>query len=59
MEGFEDLHNESDYGVRREELAATFALLRGEVGQKILIDETEGVPTELLGQRGEETQQLN
>ena len=47
VEGLEDLDDEPDDGVRREELAAALALLRGEVGEEVLVDQAERIAVEL------------
>jgi hypothetical protein len=59
LEGLKDLDDKADDGVGREVLTTALALLRGEVGEKVLVDEAEGVTLELGGQRSEEPQELD
>ena len=59
VERLEDLDDEPDDGVGREVLAAALALLGGEVGEEVLVDEAEGVAGELGRERREEPQQLD
>lgn len=59
MEGLEDLNDEPDDGVRGEVLATAPPFLRGEVGQEVLVDKSEGIALELGGERCEESKQLD
>ena len=57
--GLQDLDDQPDDGVGREVLTTALALLGGEVGEEVLVDEAEGVAGELGRERGEEAQQLD
>ena len=57
--GSQDLDDQPDDRVRREVLTTALALLGGEVGEEVLVDEAEGVAFELGRQRREEAQQLD
>jgi len=45
----DNLHDQSDYRLGREELAAQPAFLRGKMGQEVLVDKPEGVARKLPG----------
>ena len=59
VERLDDLDDEPDDRVRREELAAESALGHGEVRQEVLVDQPEGVAGQLAGQRREQPDQLD
>ena len=59
VERFDDLDDQPDDRVRREELAAEAALARGEVGEEVLVDQPERVAGQLARQRSEEPEQLD
>jgi len=58
MERFDDLDDQPDDGVRREELAAQASLARGEIGEEVLIYQPERVAGQLAWQRCEQPQQF-
>ena len=57
--GLQDLDDQPDDGVGREVLTTALALLGGEVGEEVLVDEAEGVAGELGREGREEAQQLD
>ena len=59
VERLDDLDDQPDDRVRREELAAEPALARGEVGEEVLVDQPERVAGQLARQRREQPEQLD
>ena len=59
VERLDDLDDQPDDRVRREELAAEPPFARGEVGEEVLVDQPEGVAGELAWQRREQPEQLD
>ena len=58
VERLDHLHDEPDYRLGREELAAAPSLVGCELGEEVLVDEPEGVAGEHPRQRGEEADEL-
>ena len=58
VERLDDLDDQPDDRVRREELAAEAALARGEVGEEVLVDQPERIAGQLARQRREQPEQL-
>ncbi len=58
VERFDDLDDQPDDRVRREELTAEATLARSEVGEEVLVDQPERVAGQLARQRGEQPKQF-